>query len=128
MTLTHHCLNREQTTSVLLAIHKKDNSVLHDTIKPMWDSARCYSHQLSILTYFVCHALEGIMKKEKINVSALIDRLYSLKDTMLLTIQEIDLKFLELMFTHPRHEKDLAGTLEELQCFLIDHQYGKALR
>jgi hypothetical protein len=127
--LNHYCLNREETASVLRVIELHDDSFLEETVKNVWDSSKCYDLQLSVLTYFVCHVLESLQKNGKIDVSALLDGLYTLRDKMFLAIQELDLGFLELMFSHPRQDyHDLADALVQLQSSLVDYQYGKALR
>jgi len=92
------------------------------------ENSRNWGYELTLLTYLLSKILER-KKSRGENCMSLLNLAYNLQDNMWLSIQELDVRFIEYMVRSERKPMlSLEERLIELQDDLDEHIYGERFR
>lgn len=123
----HYCLNKEELRQ-LIDLKVNDVNIENDNLQTWVDSSENWFDELGVFSYLFGHILE---KKYKCgdDCQGLIEVFYHLEETMFLSIQEFDFKFIDYMLRNLRGTSiSLEDELIELQNNLRAYKYGQTLR
>jgi hypothetical protein len=123
----HYCLNKEELRQ-LIDLKVNNVNIENDNLRIWVDSSENWLDELGVFSYLFGHILE---KKYKCgdDCQSLIEVFYHLEETMFLSVQEFDFKFIDYMLRNLRGTSiSLEDELIELQNNLRAYKYGQTLR
>jgi len=123
----HHCLSKEELRQLLDS--RNGTKEIDDELLQIWvANAESWVDEISGLNYFLSQILERKRQSGE-ECGPVIDLFFEMEDTMALTIQAFDLRFVDFML---RCVRDRSMSLEEeliaLQNDVGDYRYDRALR
>jgi hypothetical protein len=121
------CLDKSLTERLIDYLVLSNSRGKDEELESIVESCKSWQDQVVIINYLVTQIIQKKIKKRKLP-DTFANELYKLLELGDVFFEEIDLDFIEFIFTHVRYSKEINENVFKLKERHLDHDYRYKIR